>query len=103
MAEPITVETLGSALDLIGRPLMLQALATVADGKPLPDAIPGGVDAGLFLDELKALRALGMVEPVEGSPSGPYALTTPGRALVELLDALTAAITRPAADSYSIT
>ncbi|WP_432976817.1 hypothetical protein [Dactylosporangium sp. CA-233914] len=101
MAEPITVEVLGSALDLIGRPLMLEALATVADGRPLSDAAPGGADAGLFLDEFKALRALGMVEPVEGSPSGPYTLTAAGQTLTSLLGVLAASITRTATGAYS--
>ncbi|MER7278033.1 hypothetical protein ABT369_26685 [Dactylosporangium sp. NPDC000244] len=102
MAEPITIEVLGSALDLIGRPLMLEALATVADGKPLPNAAPSGVDTGLFLDELKALRVLGMVEPVEGSSAGLYALTPAGHALMDLLDTLAVSITRMPTGAYSI-
>ncbi|MEV6928456.1 hypothetical protein AB0M46_28765 [Dactylosporangium sp. NPDC051485] len=102
MAEPITIEVLGSALDLIGRPLMLEALAVVADGKPLPDAAPSGADTGLFLDEFKALRVLGMVESVEGSVAGLYALTPPGRALMDLLDTLAASITRTSTAAYSI-
>ncbi|WP_327009745.1 hypothetical protein OHA72_22450 [Dactylosporangium sp. NBC_01737] len=101
MAEPITAADLGSALDLIGRPLMLEALAAVADGRTLRDAVPSGVDAGLFIDELKALRALRMVDSTDGSPLGRHTLTADGQALTNLLGNLAAAITCTATGNYS--
>lgn len=98
MAEPITAADLGSALDLIGRPLMLKALAAVADGTALRDAVPSGVDAGLFLDELKALRALRMVAPADQAPLDCYTLTADGETLTNLLGDLATAIARRATE-----
>jgi hypothetical protein len=101
VAEPITAAVLGSALDLIGRPLMLEALAVVADGRAPRDAMPSGADAGLYLDELKALQALRMMDSTDGSLLGHYTLTADGQTLANLLRALAAAITYTAAGKYS--
>jgi hypothetical protein len=102
LAEPISAEVLGSALDLIGRPLMMKALAAVADRRALRDALPDGADAGLFIDELKALQTLRMVHPADDHPLGHYSLTPHGQTLTNLLGSLATAITYTAPRDYSI-
>ena len=75
---------------------MLKALAAVADGRALRDAEPSGVDAGTFLDELKALQTLRMVAPADQARPDYYTLTADGEALTSLLGDLATAITRRA-------
>lgn len=92
MAASTKIGDLGPAVDLILQPLLLEVLVATDEGKAMEDALPADADSVVLDAALARLVSIGAIRLSASGPLDRHELTTRGRSLLKLIEALDAVI-----------